>query len=141
MGGAKNVVSLHQKKKQTCLTQVSDETYKTSEIMKKFIYTMMIMAMTVIGTTSSYGATKVYNHKDCNHSVCANSVNGRSHFKTNDRNTLTVVYNHNHTYNRYGVCVKCNLTKKTIDEIKRKNNKKSNKPCPVCSHKNNKHRR
>ena len=109
MGGAKNVVSLHQKKKQTCLTQVSDETYKTSGIMKKFIYTMMIMAMTVIGTTSSYGATKVYNH--------------------------------NHTYNRYGVCVKCNLTKKTIDEIKRKNNKKSNKPCPVCSHKNNKHRR
>ena len=31
--------------------------------------------------------------------------------------------------------------KKTIDEIKRKNNNKSNKPCPVCSHKNNKHRR
>lgn len=109
--------------------------------MKKFIYTMMIMAMTVIGTTSSYGATKVKYDKGCNHNTIVRNSYGNSHFRTPDRNTLSAAFNHNHTYNRYGVCVKCNLTKKTIDDMKRKGFKKNNRPCPACSHKNNKHRR
>lgn len=101
--------------------------------MKKFMLSMMIMAMTVIGTISASGATKV--NKDIHRGKAACTAVHCKHRHNVKHNVHRNAWKpgHKHAFNRHNVCVKCKLSKKQINRMMRKHARHNHRTHSVCA--------
>lgn len=81
--------------------------------MKKFILSMMIITMTIVGTITANGATKTDKNFRRSKAVCT-VMHCKHNHKAECRTHRAWTKPHKHKFNRKNECVKCHLTKREI---------------------------
>ena len=108
--------------------------------MKKFILSMMIMTMTIVGTITANGATKTDKNFRRGKAVCT-AMHCKHNHKAEGRTHRAWTKPHKHKFNRKNECVKCHLTKREIKKMMRKHDRHAHRNHGVCAPRPVMHRR